>query len=104
MRGAGLAIIAVALAGCGSSHPAGPAGSPAPASSSATPEAAATLPPDGQQSSAAAATRACQVKAAGDFEGYLSFGLGLAAEGPHHVSTLTGPDRMVIDVSHAASR
>jgi len=44
------------------------------------------------------------VKAAGDFEGYLSFGLGLAAKGPYHVSTLTGPDRVVIDVSHVASR
>ena len=43
------------------------------------------------------------VKAAGDFEGYLSFGLGLAAKGPYHVSTLTGPDRVVIDVSYAAS-
>jgi len=44
------------------------------------------------------------VKAAGDFEGYLSFGLGLAAKGPYHVSTLTGPDRVVIDVSHVAPR
>jgi len=39
------------------------------------------------------------VAAAGDFEGYLSFGLGLSAQGPYHVSTLTGPDRIVIDVS-----
>lgn len=44
------------------------------------------------------------VKAAGDFEGYLSFGLGLAAKGPYHVSTLTGPDRVVIDFSHVAAR
>jgi len=44
------------------------------------------------------------VKPAGDFEGYLSFGLGLAAKGPYHVFTLTGPDRVVIDVSHVASR
>jgi hypothetical protein len=44
------------------------------------------------------------VKAAGDFEGYLSFGLGLAAQGAYHVSTLTGPGRVVIDVSHVASR
>jgi len=44
------------------------------------------------------------VKAAGDFEGYLSFGFGLAAKGPYHVSTLTGPDRIVIDVSHVTSR
>lgn len=194
MRSAGLVIIAAALAGCSSSHPAGPsgvAGSPAPASSSATPQTAATLSPDAQQASPA---RACQqpgkyltavrtgkhagydrvvfqfsgglpavtaervkavyadpkgtkislpgrsylhvvfrgasancpqpahrtwtglavltprypqllaVKAAGDFEGYLSFGLGLAARGPYHVSTLTGPDRVVIDVSHVAPR
>ena len=194
MRSAGLVIIAAALAGCSSSHPAGPSGaarSPAPASSSATPQTAATLSPDAQQASPA---RACQqpgtyltavrtgqhagydrvvfqfsgglpavtaervkavyadpkgtkislpgrsylhvvfrgasancpqpahrtwtgpavltprypqllaVKAAGDFEGYLSFGLGLAAQGPYHVSTLTGPDRVVIDVSHVASR
>ena len=198
MRGAGLAIIAVALAGCGSSHPAGPsgaAGSPAPASSSATPQTAVTLSPAGQQAGGqTAAARACQqpgtyltavrtgkhagydrvvfqfsgglpavtaervkavyadpkgttiplpgrsylhvvfrgasgncpqpahrtwtgpsvltphypqllaVKAAGDFEGYLSFGLGLAAQGAYHVSTPTGPDRVVIDVSHVASR
>ena len=44
------------------------------------------------------------VEAAGDFEGHLSFGLGLVARGPYHVSTLTGPDRVVIDVSYAASR
>ena len=42
------------------------------------------------------------VSTAGDFEGYLSFGLGLAAQGSYHVSTLTGPDRVVIDVSHVA--
>lgn len=42
------------------------------------------------------------VSAAGDFEGYLSFGIGLAARGSHHVFTLTGPDRVVIDVSHVA--
>ncbi len=40
------------------------------------------------------------VSAAGDFEGYLSFGVGLAARGSYHVFTLTGPDRVVIDVSH----
>ena len=43
------------------------------------------------------------VKAAGDFEGYLSFGLGLAARSGYHVSSLTGPDRIVIDVSHPRS-
>ncbi len=42
------------------------------------------------------------VSAAGDFEGYLSFGIGLAAEGSYHVSSLNGPDRVVIDVSHVA--
>jgi hypothetical protein len=42
------------------------------------------------------------VSAAGDFEGYLSFGIGLAARGSSHVFTLTGPDRVVIDVSHVA--
>ena len=40
------------------------------------------------------------IKAAGDFEGYLSFGIGLAARGGYHVSSLTGPDRVVIDFSH----
>ncbi len=42
------------------------------------------------------------VSAAGDFEGYLSFGIGLAAKGSYHISTLTGPDRVVIDFSHVA--
>jgi hypothetical protein len=42
------------------------------------------------------------VSAAGDFERYLSFGIGLAARGSYHVSTLTRPDRVVIDVSHVA--
>jgi len=192
MRGAGLVIIAVALAGCGTSRPSGPSGAPGSAaspSSSAAPQTAVTLPPDGQQAGAAGvcqqpgsyltAVRTGQhagydrvvfefsgglpvvtaerveavyadpkgtkiplpgqsylrvvfrgasancpqpahrtwtgpsvltprypqllaVKAAGDFEGYLSFGVGLAASGPHHVSTLTGPDRVVIDVSHVA--
>ena len=39
------------------------------------------------------------VSAAGDFEGYLSFGVGLAARGSYHVFTLTSPDRAVIDFS-----
>ena len=42
------------------------------------------------------------ISAAGDFEGYLSFGIGLAAPGGYHVLTLTDPDRVVIDVSHVA--
>jgi hypothetical protein len=40
------------------------------------------------------------VSAAGDFEGYLSFGIGLAARGSYHVWSLTAPDRVVIDFSH----
>jgi hypothetical protein len=40
------------------------------------------------------------VSAAGDFEGYLTFGIGLAAQGSYHVFTLAGPDRVVIDFSH----
>lgn len=42
------------------------------------------------------------VSAAGDFEGVLSFGIGLAAQGGYHVFTLTSPHRLVIDVSHVA--
>ena len=42
------------------------------------------------------------VSAAGDFEGYLSFGIGLAARGAYHLSTMTGPYRVVIDVDHVA--
>ena len=42
------------------------------------------------------------VSAAGDFEGVLSFGIGLAAQGGYHVITLTSPARLVIDVSHVA--
>lgn len=42
------------------------------------------------------------VSAAGDFEGVLSFGIGVAAQGGYHVFTLTNPDRLVINVSHMA--
>jgi hypothetical protein len=42
------------------------------------------------------------VSAAGDFEQVLSFGVGLAAEGSYHAYTLTGPDRVVLDVSHVS--
>ena len=42
------------------------------------------------------------VSAAGDFEGVLSFGIGLSARGSYHVFTLTSPDRLIIDVSHVA--
>ena len=37
--------------------------------------------------------------AAGDFEGYLTWGIGLAAEGGYHAYALTGPYRVVIDIS-----
>jgi hypothetical protein len=40
------------------------------------------------------------VRAAGDFEGYLSFGIGLAARGGYHISSLAGPDRVVIDFTY----
>jgi len=39
--------------------------------------------------------------AAGDFEGYLTWGIGLAAKGGYHAYTLTAPYRVVIDVSRA---
>src|SRR4029077_3273165 len=59
IRGAGLVIIAVALAGCGSNAAgsAGAPGSPAPASSSAAPQTAATVSPAAQP---ADVSRACQ--------------------------------------------
>ena len=41
------------------------------------------------------------VSAAVDFEKYLSFGIGLAARGTYRMYTLTAPDRVVIDFSHA---
>jgi hypothetical protein len=41
-----------------------------------------------------------QVKGAGNFEGYTSYGVGLKAHRPFHVSTLTSPHRLVIDVEH----
>ncbi len=44
------------------------------------------------------------IKAAGDFEGYLSFGIGLAARGGYHVSSLAGPDRVVIDFTRPRIR
>jgi hypothetical protein len=37
--------------------------------------------------------------AAGDFEGYLTWGIGLAAQGGYHAYTLTAPYRVVIDIS-----
>jgi len=44
------------------------------------------------------------IRVAGDFEGYLSFGIGLAARGGYHVSSLAGPDRVVIDFTHPRIR
>lgn len=41
-----------------------------------------------------------QVKAAGDFEGVVSFGLGLRHKTGFRVFRLTGPTRIVIDVAH----
>ncbi|HEY7077549.1 MAG TPA: hypothetical protein VH418_19360 [Solirubrobacteraceae bacterium] len=41
-----------------------------------------------------------QVKVAGDFEGVVSFGLGLARRTGFRVFRLTGPARIVIDVKH----
>jgi hypothetical protein len=43
-----------------------------------------------------------QIKRAGDFEGYLSFGLGLSSRAGFNVLTLTGPDRVVVDVAHGS--
>lgn len=37
--------------------------------------------------------------AAGDFEGYLTWGIGLAAKGGYRAYTLTAPYRVVIDIS-----
>ena len=44
------------------------------------------------------------IRAAGDFEGYLSFGIGLAARGGYHISSLAGPDRVVIDFTRPRIR
>jgi len=41
-----------------------------------------------------------QVKLAGDFEGYLSFGIGVSKRTGFRVFTLTHPNRVVIDVAH----
>ncbi len=41
-----------------------------------------------------------QVRAAGDFESYLSFGVGLSQRAGFRVFTLTQPYRVVIDVAH----
>jgi hypothetical protein len=41
-----------------------------------------------------------QVKIAGDFEGVVSFGLGLRRKTGFRVFRLTGPTRIVVDVAH----
>jgi hypothetical protein len=41
-----------------------------------------------------------QIKKAGDFEGVVSFGLGLRRKTGFRVFRLTGPTRIVIDVAH----
>jgi hypothetical protein len=41
-----------------------------------------------------------QVKRAGDFEGVVSFGLGLARKTGFRVFRLSGPARIVVDVAH----
>jgi hypothetical protein len=41
-----------------------------------------------------------QVKKAGDFEGVVSFGLGLRRKTGFRVFRLTGPTRIVVDVAH----
>jgi hypothetical protein len=41
-----------------------------------------------------------QIKTAGDFEGVVSFGLGLRRKTGFRVFRLTGPTRIVIDIAH----
>jgi hypothetical protein len=41
-----------------------------------------------------------QIKPAGDFEGYVSYGLGLARKTSYHLFALKRPDRVVLDISH----
>jgi hypothetical protein len=41
-----------------------------------------------------------QIKLAGDFEGVVTFGLGLRRKTGFRVFRLTGPRRIVIDVAH----
>jgi hypothetical protein len=44
-----------------------------------------------------------QISAAGDFEGYLSFGLGLSERVGFTISALTKPSRVVLDIAHPGS-
>jgi len=109
MRSAGLMVVAglAVLAGCGTA----PAGPPVPLAGKSRLHvvfrgASAFCPQPAHRTWAGPRVLAprysqlLMVKVAGDFEGYLSFGIGLAARGGYHVSSLTGPDRVVIDFSH----
>ena len=40
-----------------------------------------------------------QLTQTGDFEGYLTWAIGLRAQAPFRVSELTGPDRIVVDIA-----
>jgi hypothetical protein len=53
----------------------------------------------GPQSLAPGFTQLRGLVAAGDFEGYLSWGVGLTKKASYHAYTLTGPARVVIDLS-----
>jgi hypothetical protein len=44
-----------------------------------------------------------QVSAAGDFEGYLSFGLGLSERVGFTISKLSNPSRVVVNIAHPGS-
>jgi hypothetical protein len=41
-----------------------------------------------------------QIKPVGDFEGYVSYGLGLARKTSYHLFALKHPDRVVLDIAH----
>lgn len=41
-----------------------------------------------------------QIKPAGDFEGHVSFGLGLSRHNGYHLFTLHHPDRVILDLPH----
>jgi hypothetical protein len=44
-------------------------------------------------------TQLKEVRLAGDFEGVVTYGIGLAARSDFRVFTLTGPDRLVVDLA-----
>ena len=43
-----------------------------------------------------------QIRSAGEFEGYATYGIGQATKAGFRVFRLTGPDRIVVDVRHPA--